>query len=158
MMPSPNEPNATGEPQRAEFHGGENGAVKSAGIQRDGRRKAQPWGISFFRRRAISAFLICCALLIASGALAKKVPPASPLDLNTATAAQLAQLPGIGTATAKAIVQFRQKSGAFERVNDLLAIRGISARKLEQIRPYVTVSTSAPHKPSSSRESRIVSA
>ena len=107
---------------------------------------------------AVSGSLICCALLITTGALAKKAPPAAPLDLNTATATQLAQLPGIGAATAKAIVQFRQKSGAFERVNDLLAIRGISARKLEQIRPYVTVSTSAPHKPSSSRESKIVSA
>jgi competence ComEA-like helix-hairpin-helix protein len=112
-----------------------------------------------FRQLAISGcFLICCALLITSGALAKKVPPAAPLDLNTATAPQLSQLPGIGATTAKAIVQFRQKSGPFERVNDLLAIRGISARKLERIRPYVTVSTSAPHKPSSSRESQIVSA
>ena len=111
-----------------------------------------------FRQLAISAFLICCALLITNAALAKKAPPAAPLDLNTATAAQFAQLPGIGEATAKAIVQFRQKSGPFERVNDLLAIRGISPRKLEQIRPYVTVSTSAPHKPSSSRESKIVSA
>jgi competence ComEA-like helix-hairpin-helix protein len=111
-----------------------------------------------FRRIVVSAFLICCTLLITRGAFAKKVPPAAPLDLNTATAAEFAQLPGIGAATAKAIVQFRQKSGPFERVNDLLAIRGISARKLEQIRPYVTVSTSAPHKPSSSRESQIVSA
>lgn len=110
------------------------------------------------RQRVGSILLLFCALLIARVAIAKKVPPASPLDLNTATAAQLAQLPGIGATTAKAIVQFRQKSGPFERVNDLLAIRGISARKLEQIRPYVTVSKLAPRKPSSSRESKIVSA
>jgi competence ComEA-like helix-hairpin-helix protein len=110
------------------------------------------------RQRAIPILLFCCALLIASTAIAKKVPPAVPLDLNTSTAAQFAQLPGIGATTAKAIVQFRQKSGPFERVNDLLAIRGISARKLEQIRPYVTVSKPAPRRPSSSRESKIVSA
>lgn len=102
-------------------------------------------------RRAGSILLLCCALLITSAAIAKKVPPAVPLDLNTATAAQFAQLPGIGATTAKAIVQFRQKSGPFERVSDLLAIRGISARKLEQIRPYVTVSKVTPRKPSSSR-------
>lgn len=110
------------------------------------------------RRRVGSILLLCCALLIAGGAIAKKVPPASPLDLNTATALQFAQLPGIGATTAKAIVQFREKSGPFERVNDLLAIRGISSRKLERIRPYVTVSTAAPRRPSSSRESKIVSA
>jgi len=95
-----------------------------------------------------AVLLLCCALLAARVAISKKIPPSVPLDLNTATAAQLAQVPGIGAATAKAIVQFRKKSGRFERVEDLLAIRGISARKPEQIRPYVTVS-----RPSSKRQS-----
>lgn len=84
--------------------------------------------------------LFCCGFVIASGVAAKKLPPAKPLDLNTATAAELAQLPGVGASTAKAIVQFREKSGPFERVEDLLAIRGISARRLQQIGPYVKVS------------------
>jgi len=88
-------------------------------------------------------FLLCCSFVIASGA-AKKIPPAKLLDLNTATAAELAQLPGVGASTAKAIVQFREKSGSFERVEDLLAIRGISARRLQQIRPYVTISKPTP--------------
>jgi competence ComEA-like helix-hairpin-helix protein len=110
------------------------------------------------RLRACCFLLLCCALFTASAALAKKTPPAKPLDLNTATAAQFAQVPGIGPATAKAIVQFRQKSGPFQRVEDLLAIRGISARKLAQIRPYLTVSKAAPRKPSSSRGSEISSA
>jgi competence protein ComEA len=92
--------------------------------------------------------LICCTLLIGAAA-AKKKPPAAPLDVNTATAAQLEQVPGIGPTTANAIVQFRRKSGPFERIEDLLAIRGISARKLEQIRPYVTLSKPAPRKPAS---------
>jgi len=95
---------------------------------------------------------------MAHAAMSKKIPPSTPLDLNTASAAQLAEVPGIGGATAKAIVQFREKSGPFERAEDLLAIRGISARKLEQIRPYVIVSKPAPRKPSSLRESKIVSA
>ena len=53
----------------------------------------------------------------------KKKPPAEPIDLNSAT---LEQLPGIGPSTAKAIVQFREKSGPFARVEDLLAIHGFS--------------------------------
>ena len=107
---------------------------------------------------AFSLFLLCWILLAAHAAIAKKIPPGAPLDLNTATAAQLAQVPGIGASNAKAIVQFRQKSGPFERVEDLLAIRGISPRKLEQIRPYVNISKPAPRRPSSSRGSAIFSA
>jgi competence ComEA-like helix-hairpin-helix protein len=110
------------------------------------------------RLRALYFLLLCCTLLTASGAFAKKTSPAKPLDLNTATAAQFAQVPGIGPATAKSIVQFRQKSGPFQRVEDLLAIRGISARKLAQIRPYLTVSKPASRKPSSSNTSKIASA
>jgi competence ComEA-like helix-hairpin-helix protein len=93
---------------------------------------------------------LCCALffaaLLAPGAIAQKKPPANPIDLNTATAAQLQQIPGIGPATANAIVQFRTKSGRFERIEDLLAIRGISSRKLREIRRYVKISKPAPSK------------
>ena len=85
----------------------------------------------------ICGTLLCLAL--ASAALAKKTPPAHPIDLNAATVKELEQLPGIGPATAKAIVQFRTKSGRFRRVEDLLAVRGISVNKLEKLRPYVTV-------------------
>ncbi len=84
--------------------------------------------------------LLLCFLLCAS-AQTKKRPPTKPLDLNAATAEELQQLPGIGPTTAKAIVQFRKKSGPFRRVEDLLAIRGITKRKLEKLRPYVTVGT-----------------
>jgi competence ComEA-like helix-hairpin-helix protein len=110
------------------------------------------------RLRACSLVLVCCTFLMARAAIARKAPPSAPLDLNTATAAALAQVPGIGAATAKSIVRFREKSGPFERVEDLLAIHGISAQKLQQIRPYVTLSKPARRRPSSSSGSRIVSA
>lgn len=91
--------------------------------------------------------LLLCLLVSMAFAQAKKKPPASPLDLNTATADQLQQLPGIGPAAAQAIVNFRTKSGRFQRVEDLLAIRGISQRKLDELRPYVTVSVATPAAP-----------
>jgi competence ComEA-like helix-hairpin-helix protein len=72
-------------------------------------------------------------------AFAQKQPPPKPLDLNTATVEQLAALPGVGPVIAQAMVDFRTKSGPFRRVEDLLAIRGISERRLAQLRPYVTV-------------------
>jgi len=72
-------------------------------------------------------------------ALAQKTPPAQPINLNTATIAQLETLPGVGPNTAKSIVDFRNHSGPFQRVEDPLAIKGISKSKLEKLRPYVTI-------------------
>lgn len=90
-------------------------------------------------------FLVCPPQLLAG---TKKHPPAKPINLNTATAAQLEELPGVGPVTAKAILEFRAKSGPFRRVEDLLAVHGISQNKLKKLRPYVTVApaTPAPHK------------
>jgi len=48
-------------------------------------------------------------------------------------------LPRIGPTIAKAIIQFREKSGPLKRVEDLLAIHGISKVCLEKLRLYVTV-------------------
>jgi competence ComEA-like helix-hairpin-helix protein len=97
---------------------------------------------------AVAALALICSVVDAVGR-AEKQPPAKPLDLNTATVEQLEQLPGIGPVTAKAIVRFRTKSGPFRRVEDLLAIRGITKRKLEKLRPYVTVVPPAPAKKTS---------
>jgi competence protein ComEA len=77
--------------------------------------------------------------LTALAAEPQKKPPAEPLDLNSATVEQLEQLPGIGPVTAKDIVRFREKSGPFRRVEDLLAVHRITRRTLEKIRPYVVV-------------------
>ena len=79
-----------------------------------------------------------------SSALAQKKLPATPIDLNSATIAQLEKLPGVGPTTAKAIIDFRTRSGPFQRVEDLLAIRGISKGRLEKLRPYVTVNPPTP--------------
>jgi competence protein ComEA len=65
--------------------------------------------------------------------------PASPVDLNTATAEQLDALPGIGPATAAAIIADRGANGPFRSVDDLGRVRGIGDAKLEQLRGLVTV-------------------
>jgi competence protein ComEA len=65
--------------------------------------------------------------------------PAHPLDLNRADANDLDALPGVGPATAAAIVTFRTEHGPFHAVDDLRLVRGIGDAKLEQIRPLVRV-------------------
>ena len=65
----------------------------------------------------------------------------SPININTATAAQLTTLDGIGESKANAIVQYREQHGDFESIDDLLNVPGIGEKILEGIRPYVTVGT-----------------
>jgi competence protein ComEA len=62
-----------------------------------------------------------------------------PLDLNSADEVALDALPGIGPATASAIVAHRAEVGRFTSVDQLLDVRGIGEAKLEQLRPLVTV-------------------
>lgn len=62
-----------------------------------------------------------------------------PLDLNTATQAQLEELPGVGPSTAKAILQHREKNGRFRAVEELLDVRGIGPAKFAEIEPLVKV-------------------
>jgi competence protein ComEA len=99
-------------------------------------------------RRELSGLSILVMLFAASGARADtKNPPAHSIDLNTATAEQLQQVPGIGPSTAKAIVNFRQKSGPFRKIEDLLAIKGVSKARLEKMRPYLTIGPPAQKSP-----------
>jgi competence protein ComEA len=64
----------------------------------------------------------------------------SPLiNINLASVFELEQLPGVGPATAKAIVAYRDKNGAFLKVEDLLKVRGIGPAKLSEILPRARV-------------------
>ena len=64
---------------------------------------------------------------------------AGPIDLNTATAAQLDALPGVGPSTAAAIIAYRDQHGPFQAVDELGGVRGIGPAKLDALRGQVTV-------------------
>ena len=70
---------------------------------------------------------------------APTAPASGPLDLNAATAEQLDTLPGIGPATARSILTYRQRHGRFRSVTELLEVPGIGPTKLEALRPHVKV-------------------
>ena len=84
----------------------------------------------------LAALLVFCAV-----AHAEKNPPSKPIDLNIANIKELQELPGVGAVTAQRIIDLREKSGRFHRVEDLLAVRGISPKKLDAMRKYITVSS-----------------
>ena len=69
-----------------------------------------------------------------------------PINLNTATALELQQVPGIGPATADKILKMRKSYGLFKSVDDLRAIKGIGPKRLEKMRKYITVGKPAASK------------
>lgn len=62
-----------------------------------------------------------------------------PIDLNRADEAALDRLPGVGPATAAAIVDYRTSIGSFVSVDDLLNVPGIGPAKVSALRDLVTV-------------------
>jgi comEA protein len=97
--------------------------------------------MSGHRHFSTRVFLAILALTLAAvpAALAKKKPPAHPININTAGASELQQVPGIGPSTAQKILDTRKSYGAFKSVDDLLAIKGIGTKKLDKMRKYLTV-------------------
>jgi competence protein ComEA len=92
-----------------------------------------------YRTKIVFSLLLFLAAQSFASAQSNKPLPAEPLDLNTATVEELQTLPTVGPAAAKAIVRFREKSGPFRKVEDLLAVRGFTQKRLKTLRPYITV-------------------
>lgn len=61
------------------------------------------------------------------------------IDINTADAGTLDRLPGVGPVISQAIIDYRNANGPFRSVEDLMKVKGIGPKKMEQIRPMVTV-------------------
>ena len=64
---------------------------------------------------------------------------AGPIDVNTATASQLDELPGIGPSLATAIIAYRAEHGPFATLDALEQVPGIGPSKLLRLRPHATV-------------------
>ncbi len=75
-----------------------------------------------------------------AGLLFTPTPPAGqPVNINTATAEELDQLPGIGPTTAQKIIDYRELNGPYKRVDDLLKVAGIGPSIMDEIRGLVTI-------------------
>jgi competence protein ComEA len=101
------------------------------------------------------SMLCLCLLCGAFPAMAQKAndaPAASPakaapaaaaqagkVNLNSATAEQLTTIPGIGPAMAKRILEYRAKSGKFNRIEEIMNIKGIGEKKFQQIKDRLAV-------------------
>jgi comEA protein len=61
------------------------------------------------------------------------------INLNTATAVELEKLPGIGPATAKLVVEYREKNGTFKKVEELMNVKGIGEKTFLKLKALITV-------------------
>jgi comEA protein len=89
-----------------------------------------------FRRAA--AGLLCGLVLLGTSAGAVESGPEGRVNLNTASPAELATLPGIGPSKAQAIVEHRAKE-PFSSPDDLRKVKGIGSKLYDSIRERITV-------------------
>jgi len=61
------------------------------------------------------------------------------ININTATADELDTLPGVGEATARDIIAFREKNGGFKKIEDIMKVPRIKQNRFESIKDYITV-------------------
>jgi len=66
-----------------------------------------------------------------------KLAAGQSLDVNTASAEELVQLPGVGPSLAQRIVDYRQQNGPFQTIDDLQNVPGIGPSKFERLAPFV---------------------
>jgi competence protein ComEA len=89
---------------------------------------------------------IACASLALAGLVAFAGAPAfaegqftGVVNVNTATAAELEMLPGIGASRAQAVIEAREAKGGFKSLDDLLEVKGIGEASLAKLRPHLTL-------------------
>lgn len=77
---------------------------------------------------------------------ARAAAAAAPVNLNTASVAQLETLPGIGPATAQRIVDYRQQNGGFKKIEDLMNVRGVGEASFLKLKSLVTLTPPRPER------------
>lgn len=83
----------------------------------------------------LKKLIVACALSLASLASAL-----AAVNINTASQEELASLPNIGPAKAKAIVEYRKANGEFKTLEELKKIKGIGDKTFEKLKPQLSLS------------------
>jgi competence protein ComEA len=99
--------------------------------------------------RALLATVMAMFVILAGDSVfaqkaAGKAAAAAPavVNLNTATATQIATLPGIGEKAAQRIIEYREKNGGFKKIEELMNVKGIGEKSFLKLKPLITVGDS----------------
>lgn len=109
--------------------------------------------LSEAKQALVVSFVLMCALISCAGCV-KRVSRHSSgsnsriessradgtrININTAAADELEQLPGIGRVIAERIIEHRSEHGPFRRVEHVMMVRGISEQKFSALEPLITI-------------------
>jgi len=103
-------------------------------------------------RRGLAAVALMSIVMAGSGVAVSAAPtrapkseskavPTAPIDLNSASAAELTALPGVGESIARRIVAFRDEHGPFRRVEDVMKVKGIGEKSFQKLKPHLKVAS-----------------
>jgi competence protein ComEA len=67
--------------------------------------------------------------------------PGAPVNINAASLTQLQTLPGVGASTAQRILDYREKNGAFKKIEELMNVKGLGEKSFLKLKPLVNVGT-----------------
>ena len=93
----------------------------------------------FDYRSIDSSFAVFKDRLATDSVRKKQLGPGETVNINTASKEELVALPGIGATLAERIVSYRENEGEFGSIEDLKKVKGISKKKIEKLKPHVTV-------------------
>jgi competence protein ComEA len=101
--------------------------------------------------RVLFATLLAVCLLAADGTFAAQSGGAKPaaaaaavVNLNTATASQIATLPGVGEKAAQRIIEYREKNGGFKKIEELMNVKGIGEKSFLKLKALITIGDPKP--------------
>ncbi len=98
--------------------------------------------MTFSKMRIACVLALCLGLAVSSvSVLAQKSSPVTTekVNLNSATAEQLQSLPGIGPVIAKSIIEYRTKVGKFNRIEEIINVKGIGEKKFQKIKDRLVI-------------------
>ncbi len=87
--------------------------------------------------RSLTIAILFLALTLS--AAAAFAVPAGVVNINQADLSQLVLLPRVGPALATRIVEYREANGKFERVEDLMLVRGIGEKTYQLMKPFLAI-------------------
>lgn len=94
-----------------------------------------------FKKLLALSLLVLFGLMVFNPGHAQNQPRAGTgkININTASAAELQNLPRIGPKVAQRIVDYRTQNGPFKKIEDIMKVRGIGEKVFDQIKDLITV-------------------
>jgi len=94
----------------------------------------------------VALILLSLCTVLSPAAFADATPPAAStpaagvVNINTASASELANLPRVGAKAAQRIIEYRTEHGPFHKATDLMQVKGFGDKSFSRLSAYVTVS------------------